>query len=127
MYKIKAIPTPVCICDRCGRVMRTDDHDEYQERLSIDFKAGYGSIFGDGNTVQTDLCQHCVRKVFGRWLRVSEQSHEEKPYRAYQPHQMLDRDDLATFRRAFTNEIRRNSAARRPDQDKDKSGESSHD
>ena len=86
MYKIKAMPERVCICDRCGRVMRTQDHDENQERISIDFTAGYGSIFGDGNRVQADLCQHCVRKVLGRWLRVTRPV-PQTPHRAFQPHQ----------------------------------------
>lgn len=59
-----------CLCDRCGR--RTEEGDmDWPERLSIDFVAGYASVFGDGNRVQLDLCQHCLREVLGEWLRVS--------------------------------------------------------
>jgi hypothetical protein len=89
MYKIKGMSERVCICDRCGRVIRTSDYVEDQERISIDFTAGYGSVFGDGNRVQADLCQHCVRKVLGRWLRVTEPTPQE-PHRAYQPYQDPD-------------------------------------
>jgi hypothetical protein len=27
-------------------------------------------VFGDGNTISLDLCQHCVREVLGQWLRI---------------------------------------------------------
>ena len=67
---------------------------DYSNRLFVpirfvDFTAGYGSIFGDGNRVQADLCQHCVRKVLGRWLRVTEPT-PQTPHRAFQPHQHPD-------------------------------------
>lgn len=58
-------------CDRCGRLSELGDA-EFQETVCIDLKAGYGSIFGDGNDVQVDLCQHCLKVTLGRWLRVSE-------------------------------------------------------
>lgn len=88
MFKTIHVPTRVCICDRCGRVISPSDYDEDQERLSIDFRGGYGSVFGDGSTVQADLCQHCVKKVLGRWLRIRpEMPHDHHPRRAFQPHQ----------------------------------------
>lgn len=60
----------VC-CDRCGRTSDTDGLDhEFHEFVSISHKAGYGSIFGDGNSVEADLCQHCIRDVLGNWLRI---------------------------------------------------------
>ena len=37
---------------------------------SIGLDAGYGSIFGDGNRVEIDLCQTCVQDTLGAWLRV---------------------------------------------------------
>ncbi len=58
-------------CDRCGRLSELGEA-EFQEFVSIDLKAGYGSIFGDGNDVQVDLCQHCLKDALGPWLRVSE-------------------------------------------------------
>lgn len=58
-------------CDRCGRLSELGDV-EFHESASIELKAGYGSIFGDGNDVQVDLCQHCLKDTLGPWLRVSD-------------------------------------------------------
>ena len=60
-------------CDRCDRLAEIDDTDcEFHEFASIDYKAGYGSIFGDGNQVQIDLCQHCLKETLGAWLRIKD-------------------------------------------------------
>lgn len=58
-------------CDRCGRLADVGE-GEFQEFVSIDLKAGYASIFGDGRDVQLDLCQHCLKTSLGAWLRVSD-------------------------------------------------------
>lgn len=58
-------------CDRCARLFEFGD-TEFRETASIDLKAGYGSIFGDGNSVQIDLCQHCLKLTLARWLRIVE-------------------------------------------------------
>lgn len=58
-------------CDRCGR-LADDSESEFFEFTSIDYKAGYGSIHGDGNQVEIDLCQHCLKETLGLWLRVTE-------------------------------------------------------
>lgn len=60
-------------CDRCGRLAE-EGESEYYEYTSIDYKAGYGSILGDGNQVAIDLCQHCLKKALGPWLRIAEPS-----------------------------------------------------
>lgn len=57
-----------CVCDRCGRDLMDDD--EKHECLSISYVAGYGSVFGDGKTVEGDFCQHCVKDVLGQWLTI---------------------------------------------------------
>lgn len=58
-------------CDVCG--LSADSQDcEYQEFTKIKFGAGYGSIFGDGNIVEIDICQNCLKKTFGDKLRISE-------------------------------------------------------
>ena len=57
-------------CDRCDRLADVSEA-EFQEFVSIDLKAGYASIFGDGNDVQIDLCQQCLKASLGPWLRVS--------------------------------------------------------
>ncbi len=60
------------VCDRCGK-KTTRPESEFHEMTSIGFKAGYGSIFGDGNHVEIDLCQHCLRETLGAWLRVRDE------------------------------------------------------
>lgn len=57
-------------CDRCGLLAELGEA-EFQEFVSIELKAGYASIFGDGNDVQVDLCQQCLKASLGAWLRVS--------------------------------------------------------
>ncbi|WP_296531424.1 hypothetical protein [Rhodoferax sp.] len=58
-------------CDRCGRLAE-DSESEFFEFTSIDYKAGYGSILGDENQIEIDLCQHCLKETLGPWLRVTE-------------------------------------------------------
>ncbi|ARV18619.1 hypothetical protein AEP_01675 [Curvibacter sp. AEP1-3] len=61
------------ICDRCGRQAKRDDLDcEFHEFMSIQYRAGFGSIFGDGNGVEVDLCQHCVKDSLGTWIRITD-------------------------------------------------------
>ncbi|MGA4079925.1 hypothetical protein ACI2VA_08605 [Ralstonia nicotianae] len=67
-----------CTCDRCGRRLVPDD-GEWQERLSFDHSCGFDSVFGDGNTVGLDLCQHCVREVLGQWLRITPPADADGP------------------------------------------------
>jgi hypothetical protein len=57
-------------CDRCG-TEATRHEPAFQEFVSIDQVAGYGSIFGDGNRVQLELCQVCLLHLAGQWIRVS--------------------------------------------------------
>jgi antitoxin CcdA len=57
-------------CDRCGR--RAEEGEfEFCEFTSIEYRAGYVSVFGDQNEVEIDLCQHCLKEVLGQWLRVT--------------------------------------------------------
>nr|WP_237203814.1 hypothetical protein [Ralstonia solanacearum] len=67
-----------CTCDRCKRRMTPED-GEWQERLAFDHTCGFDSIFGDGNTVSLDLCQHCAREVLGQWLRITPHDEPTKP------------------------------------------------
>lgn len=64
-------------CDRCG-LLATNGEIEFHEMTCIDTKAGYGSIFGDGNDVQVDLCQHCLKFTLASWLRVIEPAQQER-------------------------------------------------
>ncbi len=92
----------VCTCDRCGCNITSEDHPvEWHERFAIRFRAGYGSIFGDGNCVEGDFCQRCIEQTLGKYLRIrsgdpfgQEQKAEGDPERIYQPYQ-LDRVEQA--------------------------------
>lgn len=55
-------------CGRCGRRAEVGD-SEFQEFLSVDRVAGFGSVFGDGELIRLDLCQHCVKIVVGQWMQ----------------------------------------------------------
>ena len=57
------------VCDRCGKEVQREGSD-FELMTSIGFEAGYASIFGDGNRVEIDLCEACVRDTLGAWLRV---------------------------------------------------------
>ena len=59
------------VCDRCGKETEHNE-SEFHEMTSIGFKAGYGSIFGDGSQVEIDLCQYCLRDTLATWLRVKD-------------------------------------------------------
>lgn len=86
-------------CQRCGRSMDpSSDFIEYQEALIISFRAGYGSLFGDGNLVESTLCQHCINELLGPWLRIVQDDpfaprHRlyHPPQGAYQPNQLMRR------------------------------------
>lgn len=55
-------------CDCCKK--EYDEIFEIQEFLHYENDAGYGSIFGDGNRLRLDLCQHCTKKLLGEFIRV---------------------------------------------------------
>jgi len=48
-------------CDVCGVTYTDDDDFELQEFVHIVHECGYGSIFGDGNTITLDICQYCLK------------------------------------------------------------------
>ncbi len=58
-----------CVCDCCKKRIESDDLYEFHEMHHIHIKSGYGSIFGDGKTVQCDLCQHCLKELIGEFAR----------------------------------------------------------
>jgi hypothetical protein len=90
----------VCTCDRCGREMTREDHStEWEERFLIRFRGGYGSVFGDGNPVEGDFCQHCIYQLIGKYCRIKtddpfqpEQSVSGDPERIFQFYQFGDVD-----------------------------------
>lgn len=71
--RTRTIQEEIVVCDRCHREMDPESTDlEWQERIAIRFRAGYGSVFGDGNLVEADICQYCLQEVFGKYLRITE-------------------------------------------------------
>jgi len=59
------------ICDRCKKEI-SDDFD-LQETYSIGFWGGYSSVFGDGDEIECDLCQQCLKDLIGDFCRVKGQ------------------------------------------------------
>jgi hypothetical protein len=63
-------------CDDCGKTygLGTDNNDifETQEFHHIHFTGGYGSVFGDGDMIECDLCQHCLMKMIKGKYRIRE-------------------------------------------------------
>lgn len=52
-------------CNKCKKVIQRDgdnDNDlfEFESALLISFTGGYGSVWGDGEHIKIDLCQHCA-------------------------------------------------------------------
>lgn len=100
MLRLKPVTVEklVCTCDRCGREMEQDSDDfEWQERFILSFRAGYGSIFGDGNFVEGDFCQECIKAVLGKSLRITDDDpfdSQHKPLnqadKIYQPYQFKE-------------------------------------
>lgn len=51
-------------CSCCKRKFGEDDIVEMQEALHWRSTGGYGSVWGDGNTVEISLCQTCTLTMF---------------------------------------------------------------
>ena len=73
-------------CDRCGKEAECGEVG-FQEMTSIGFDAGYDSIFEDGNRVEIDLCEPCLRDTLGAWLRIKTPAETplEKMLAAFKP------------------------------------------
>ena len=51
-------------CDICGRIAKANSTDitemtEYNGFIKIRECGGYGSVFGDEEEINYDICQHC--------------------------------------------------------------------
>jgi hypothetical protein len=70
--KTVSVPTQVAesiVCDKCGKVILPDDWIEWQEVATIEFRGGFGSIFGDESSFRCDLCQHCLKDTLGAYIK----------------------------------------------------------
>lgn len=66
--KVEVFSLSAKVCYRCGRRAELAA-SEFQEFLSVDRVAGYGSVFGDGECLRLDLCQHCTKTLLGAWIQ----------------------------------------------------------
>lgn len=64
-------------CDKCGKTVGSDDFIEWQEFFSYRTTGGYGSIIGDMNAVEVDLCQSCFYGLLGPYMRNMNTDDEE--------------------------------------------------
>lgn len=61
-------------CDCCKKEFELKKDDmEIQEMHHIGFTGGFDSVFGDGNFVECDLCQRCLDKLVGKYLRINDE------------------------------------------------------
>jgi len=57
------------ICDKCKKEILKDDLIEWNEAHTIEFLGGFGSVFGDGNVVECDLCQSCLKELISPYMK----------------------------------------------------------
>lgn len=56
-------------CDKCKKSY--DSIFELQEFLSITTIGGFASIYGDGTTIEVDICQYCLEDIFKGVVRLN--------------------------------------------------------
>ena len=69
-------------CDRCGKETECGEFGS-EQMTSVGFDAGHSSLFGEGNRVEIDLCETCVRDTLGTWLKVKKPG--DMPYAKMHP------------------------------------------
>lgn len=97
------------ICDGCDEQASPSD-SEFHEFISVSHKCGYGSIHGDGNQFNIDLCQQCFADMCGDSLRIIDPSDEQDDSDL----QIAARDILSANK--ITNQSELNVALRRVEQ-----------
>lgn len=70
MQKLSTVEIPEkLICDVCKKEFEYDDYQNIQEFVHLHFFGGYGSVFGDGDEFELDICQHCLKEKLGEFIR----------------------------------------------------------
>lgn len=59
------------VCDCCKKTHDADNFVEMQELLHWKNTGGYGSVWGDGVTVEVTLCQACTHALFKEFASVT--------------------------------------------------------
>ena len=66
----KASEVESIVCDVCGE--HYTDTLDIQEFTSINKVGGYASVFGDGDIISLDICEHCLEEKLGEFIRITE-------------------------------------------------------
>lgn len=56
-------------CDKCKKEIMHENILELQEMHHIRFTGGYGSVFGDDERIECDLCQECLMELIKDYYR----------------------------------------------------------
>ncbi len=67
VHKLEQVIDSV-VCDKCKE--EYTGTMELQEFHHIKFQGGYGSVFGDMNEVECDICQYCLKDMIGDIARI---------------------------------------------------------
>lgn len=61
-------------CDICEKEFINNETNTYeiQEFTYIRKNCGYGSIFGDEEEIELDVCQNCLKDILGKYIRYKE-------------------------------------------------------
>ncbi|MGF1760697.1 hypothetical protein L4D76_22800 [Photobacterium sagamiensis] len=81
-------------CDKCGFTASSEDA-EFHEFLCIDKTGGYNSVFGDGNHIELDLCQDCLKELLGSWIRISAKCEDRKSWNKVFEEEQVEDDFLS--------------------------------
>ena len=60
---VERTQTVLVTCDICGDIFDADHHMELQEFLHIRRIGGFLSVFGDGEVIECDICQYCLKDL----------------------------------------------------------------
>jgi len=56
------------VCDICEK--KYDNIMQMQEFLVWRSYGGYESVFGDDSKLSLDICQHCLKSVLGKYIKI---------------------------------------------------------
>lgn len=72
-YKIVSEPRRKLVeltCSVCGLDLLNDELEE-QESVCFADVGGFNSVFGDGNEISIDICQHCFKRLLGDYITIN--------------------------------------------------------
>lgn len=71
IHEIQEVVSEI-VCDRCQKSVEASapDFDSY---TTIRHTCGYGSVWKDGQTIELDLCEECLKVLVGDVCRIIDQ------------------------------------------------------